>query len=72
MEELNLKKLTAAQMKDYIKKNAPEDKEWFLSVIYDENGKYQHLKAKNAFIDKYFPDSRPLPKDKASDIFKDW
>ncbi len=69
---MDLKKITIEEMKQYIKENAPKDKEWFLSVCYDENGRYQHLAAKNAFINRYFPDSKKPPKKKASDILKDW
>lgn len=72
MKKNDVKQLTAKQMKEYITKNAPEDKEWFKSVAFDEDGNYKHFEAKAAFIDRYFPEFKAQPKEKAGDIFKDW
>lgn len=73
-EKLEYKKITAVDIFNYIEKNAPDDKEWFKSIAFDENGKYQHLIAKRAFAEKYMPEIIPVAQEKtpASDIFKDW
>lgn len=74
-EKFDYKKITAQDIFDYISENAPEDKKWFKSVAYDENGKYQHLVAKKAFAERYMPEIIPVAKEKktnASDLFKDW
>lgn len=62
--EWEYKKITYAMMKDYIKTNCLQDKDWFTSVALttDEKGEkhYQHLKAKRAFCEKYMPELIPI------------
>lgn len=69
--------LTVEQMKEYIEKNAPDDKAWFKKVaigkreIKDSEGNvkktikaYNHLKAKRAFCERYMPEIIPVAKPK--------
>ena len=75
MEKVDFKKITAQYMKEYIEKNAPEDKAWFKSIAFDSNNKYQHLIAKRKFAEKYMPEIIPIAKPKEpkkSEMFKDW
>lgn len=71
-EQFDYKKLTLAEMMDYISDNAPEDKAWFKSIALNEEGKYQHLVAKREFCKRYMPEIIPVPKPKKSDILADW
>ena len=75
----NYKKITFEDMVNYIEKEAPNDKKWFKGVAMslDKKGnlKYNHLKAKKAFCEKYMPELIPTkkePKTNKSDILKDW
>lgn len=74
----NYKLITFDDMVKYIEQNAPTDKAWFkenaFSVDRFGNKKYNHLKAKKAFCEKYMPDLVPVRKGKEnkSDILKDW
>lgn len=75
MEKWNFKKITAEDMKQYIEKNHPEDKKWFVSVAFDSKGKYQHLIAVRAFCARYMPEIIPVAKEKkapVSDMFAGW
>lgn len=67
-----IKKLSLEDMKKYIEKNAPKDKEWFKSIALDEKGNYHHFKAKSAFKNKYFPELKAEPKTKVGDKLKNW
>ena len=67
----SIRKITAQEMHDYIEKNCPQDKKWFLSVAF-KDGKYNHLAAKRAFIEKYAPELIKEKKAPASKIFADW
>lgn len=73
-EVWDYKKITLDDMKNYIEKHAPKDKAWFKSIALNEEGKYQHLKAKRAFAEKYMPEIIPVAKTKkpAADFLKDW
>lgn len=66
--------MTLEYMKEYIEKNAPNDKDWFKSIAIDSKGKYQHLVAKREFCKKYMPDKLPKRQTKPnkSDMLKDW
>lgn len=83
----NYKTLTFEEMKEYIEKNAPQDKAWFKGVAFgnrvikdnDGNAKktinvYSHLKAKKAFCERYMPEIVPVAKEKTSvtKILEDW
>ena len=75
----NYKKITFEDMVEYIEKNAPKDKSWFKenAMAIDKNGtyKYNHLKAKKAFCEKYFPELIPQRKEQKpnkTDILKNW
>ena len=68
------KKLNAIDfsfMIDYIQKNASEDKEWFISIAFDEKHSYKHLKARNAFVERYMPELAPKKKKSKWDILKE-
>ena len=68
-------KIKVADIHEYMKDKSAEEKKAFKEVAFDENGKYQHIKAKRYFCEKYFPKLVPVKKDKApnkADIFKDW
>lgn len=71
MEITSTRNVTMQQMHDYIERNCPEDKEWFLKVAF-KDGKYNHLNAKKAFIERYCPDLVKSKKPTAKDIFGDW
>ena len=68
------KKITLEDMMAYIEKNAKNDKAWFKSVAMDEDGKYNHLKAKREFCERYMPEIIPVAKTskKKSDLLKNW
>lgn len=77
------KKITLDEMMEFIEANYPDDEEWFESIAFDtitkEDGtqdtKYNHLKAKKAFCEKYNPDLVPVaaePKESAKDKFAKW
>lgn len=69
------RKITLDYMKTYIEKNAPQDKAWFRSIVFDAKGKYQHLIAVKAFCERYMPEIIPVAKPqkpKVSDAIKDW
>lgn len=75
----NYKKITFEDMVDYIETKAPKDKAWFKENAFalDKFGnyKYNHLKAKKAFCERYMPEIIPPKKEKApnkTDILKDW
>lgn len=40
----DFKKLTLEQMKEYIEKNAPQDKKWFKEVAFEERTQKQAIK----------------------------
>ena len=67
----SIRKITAQDMHDYIEKNCPQDKKWFMSVAFID-GKYNHLKAKREFIKRYAPELVKDKKPSASSIFSDW
>lgn len=77
------KKISIDEMKAFIEENYPDDKAWFKSIAFEtitkEDGKtiqrYNHLKAKKAFCERYNPDLIPVAKPKkptAKDLFQDW
>lgn len=78
------KKITLEEMKDFISAHYPEDKAWFKSIAFDtitkedgtEGTKYNHLKAKKAFCEKYNPDLIPVAaapkKPTAKELLEDW
>ena len=75
----NYKKITFEDMVEYIEKNAPKDKAWFkeTAMVVDKKGnyRYNHLKAKKAFCERYMPEIIPQKKEakpNKSDILKDW
>ena len=69
----NFKKISLDDMITYIEENAPNDKAWFKSIAFDENGKYQHLVAVRKFCEKYMPGVIPTPKKKnAKDKLAKW
>lgn len=74
VSSITYKQINAQFMYDYICNNAPDKKKWFKEVAFDENGKYQHIKAKKAFCEEFMPEMLPKKKEekKASDLFKDW
>ena len=75
MAEFEFKKITLDDMKAYIDKNAPKDKEWFKSIAIDDDGKYNHLETVRAFCNKYMPEIIPVAKPKAKsaiDKLKEW
>jgi len=82
MENFDYKTMILEEMVAYIKKNAPQDKEWFLGEAYvyknTKEGRkkvYNHLKAKKAFCERYMPDIIPVKKEKepkASEILENW
>lgn len=82
MEKFDYKTIKLEDMVAYMKKNAPQDKEWFLSIAYEqvetEDGMkniYSHLKAKRAFCERYMPEIIPVAKPKqpkASEILENW
>lgn len=79
----NFNKLTFEEMKEYIEKNAPNDKAWFKKEatgtrqIKDKDGNvtktikvYSHLKAKRAFCERYMPEIIPVAKPKKENVTK--
>lgn len=70
------KKIKLDDMMKYIEENGnKKDKDWFKSIAFDENGKYQHLIAVRAFCDKYMPEIIPVakqPKEKVSKRLENW
>ena len=75
----NYKKITFNDMVEYIENNASKDKAWFKgeAMALDKKGnlKYNHLKAKKAFCERYMPELIPTKKEtktNKSDILKDW
>lgn len=72
---VEFKKISLDFMIEYIENNAPQDKAWFKSVAFDENGRYQHLRTVRAFCKKYMPEIIPEAKPKKAPIsnkIKDW
>lgn len=64
----SFKKITLEEMADFIEKNYPDDKKWFLGVAYsDKNGnktaKYNHLNAVREFCKRYAPALLPEKKE---------
>jgi hypothetical protein len=82
MEKFDYKSIILEEMVAYIKKNAPQDKDWFLNEAYvyktTKDGRkkvYNHLKAKRAFCERYMPEIIPVAKakaPKASEILENW
>lgn len=78
------KKITLEEMKAFIEEHYPQDKAWFKEMAFDtitkEDGtkekKYNHLKAKKAFCEKYNPDLIPVAaapkKPTAKELLEDW
>lgn len=78
--------MSLEDMVNYIKKNAPQDKDWFLKqafvtrdikkkgVVIGQKEVYNHLSARKAFCEKYMPEIIPVKKvkTKATDILKNW
>lgn len=76
LEEWDYKRITLEDMIRYIDaiddaEEREAEKKWFKSTALNEDGKYNHLKAKRAFCRKYIPSIIPVAKKKA-DILKDW
>lgn len=68
------KYITCEMMMEYIKKNAPQDKDWFKSVAL-HNGKYEHLYARKQFCLRYMPEIIPVAKEKRvpkADLLMNW
>lgn len=53
--DYNYKKLTLEQMKEYIEKNAPQDKRWFKEVAFEERTEKKAVKL-------YDNDGKPVMK----------
>lgn len=76
----NYKRITLEGMLEYMDANVsdkdkPEIKKWFKNVAFDEAGKYQHLVAKQAFVEKFMPEILPKkkpPKQNKSERLKTW
>lgn len=75
------KTLSTEDMIEYISKNAPKERAWFLTKAYEtketkEGTKkvYNHLKAKRAFCEKFMPELLPVKKArvKATKTLEDW
>ena len=68
------KKIKLEDMMDYIEANAPQDKAWFKSICFDENGRYvSHLKIIKIFCEKYMPNLLVHSKKvKAKDRLANW
>ena len=65
----SFKKITLADMADFIEKNYPQDKEWFKTIAYQSKDgkpqvKYNHLNAVREFCGRYAPDLLPKAKEK--------
>lgn len=63
------KKIELSEMADFIEQNYPEDKEWFVTIAYqDKDGndtdRYNHLRAVRKFCEKYAPDLIPQKREK--------
>lgn len=72
--KVEYKTITFDFMREYIETNAPEEKAWFKSIAIVD-GKYNHLKAKKEFCEKYMPDIIPIAKPKQpnkSAILESW
>lgn len=64
----SFKKITLADMAEFIEKNYPDKKAWFKGVAYsDKSGnptkKYNHLNAVRAFCAEFAPDLLPKKKE---------
>ena len=70
----SLKKITLNDMVEFLNDKTKEEQEWFLGEAFDDNGKYQHLKATRAFCGKYMPELLPNKSNKTrkSDILLQW
>lgn len=87
-EILEYNSLKLEQMKEYIEKNAPQDKAWFKKIaiserkIKDKDGNviktikaYNHLTARRKFCERYMPDLLPVAKPKKenkSQFLENW
>lgn len=77
------KTITLEDMVTYIEENAPQDKAWFKQEAFVKTvnkkektiSKYNHLKAKRAFCQRYMPEIIPVAKEKPinkSSIIENW
>ena len=67
---MTYKTMTLDDMMKYIDEVAPQDKEWFKEIAFqDKNGNttetYQHLNARKKFCEKYMKELIPVAKPKA-------
>ena len=66
----DFKSITLEGMIDFIKKNAPQDKEWFQKEAVNSDGVYNHIHAKTEFFNRYYPGY--ADKKTKADILKEW
>lgn len=55
-KNININKLTANDMKEYIETMYPEDKKEFSEDVFKNGPVYNHFRAKNIFLKRYFPE----------------
>ena len=53
---ININRLTAFDMEVYIEKNHPEDKRNFSEEVFNASPVYNHFRAKQIFLRRYFPE----------------
>lgn len=72
MANFTYRTITFADMKDYIEKNAPNDKEWFKSVAI-VNGVYNRAAAVREFQNRYkLPELMTKKKESVTALVANW
>ena len=56
-KNININKLTANDIREYIETTHPEDRKAFSEEIFKDGPVYNHFKAKTIFLKKYFPET---------------
>ena len=74
-KNININKLTANDIKEYIETTCPEDRKAFSEEVFKNSPVYNHFKAKNIFLKKYFPEvmeKKIEPENNAVQSFRSW
>ena len=68
-----IEKITAGDIITFIETEHPEDRKKFAKIVFDNTKTYNHFKAKNFFLQMYFPEALEKKTEiKTSDTIYNW